>query len=75
MKQSLFIEQIMVLGENEKMPCAFIQPNFENLSKWASDNNIELPKSREELVKHQKVIDLFQKELTNSINHLVIGNK
>lgn len=63
MKQSLFIEQIMVLGENEKMPCAFIQPNFENLSKWASDNNIELPKSREELVKHQKVIDLFQKEI------------
>lgn len=63
MKQSLLIEQIMVLGENEKMPCAFIQPNFENLSKWASDNNIELPKSREELVKHQKVIDLFQKEI------------
>lgn len=63
MKQSLLIEQIMVLGENEKMPCAFIQPNFENLSKWASDNNIELPKSREELVKHQKVIDLFQKEV------------
>lgn len=63
MKQSLFIEQIMVLGENEKMPCAFIQPNFENLSKWASDNNIDLPKSREELVKHQKVIDLFQKEI------------
>lgn len=63
MKQSLFIEQIMVLGENEKMPCAFIQPNFENLSKWANDNNIELPKSREELVKNQKVIDLFQKEV------------
>ncbi len=63
MKQSLFIEQIMVLGENEKMPCAFIQPNFENLSNWASDNNIELPKSREELVKNQKVIDLFQKEV------------
>ena len=62
-KQSLFIEQIMVLGENEKMPCAFIQPNFENLSKWANDNNIELPKSREELVKNQKVIDLFQKEI------------
>jgi len=62
-KQSLFIEQIMVLGENEKMPCAFIQPNFENLIKWANDNNIELPQSREELVKNQKVIDLFQKEV------------
>ena len=29
MKQSRFIEQIMVIGDGEKMPAAFIQPNFE----------------------------------------------
>ncbi|HEY0092639.1 MAG TPA: long-chain fatty acid--CoA ligase, partial [Flavobacterium sp.] len=28
MKQSRFIEQIMVIGDGEKMPAAFIQPNF-----------------------------------------------
>ncbi|RTL14288.1 MAG: long-chain fatty acid--CoA ligase, partial [Flavobacteriaceae bacterium] len=28
-KQSRFIEQIMVIGDGEKMPAAFIQPNFE----------------------------------------------
>ena len=29
MKQSRFIEQIMVIGDGEKMPAAFVQPNFE----------------------------------------------
>src|SRR5690625_7291226 len=28
-KQSRFIEHIMVIGEGEKMPTAIIQPNFE----------------------------------------------
>lgn len=63
MKQSRLIEQIMVLGENEKMPCALIQPNFENITAWANEHKIELPKSREELVKNQKVIDLIQEEV------------
>ena len=31
MKQSLFIEQIMVIGDGEKMPAAFIQPSFDFL--------------------------------------------
>lgn len=63
MKQSHFIEQIMVIGENEKMPCALIQPNFENISKWAIDNKFDLPKSKEEWVKNPNIINLFQKEV------------
>lgn len=63
MKQSRFIEQIMVLGEAEKMPCAFIQPSFENLEAWAKDEGIQLPSSREEMIKKQEVIDLIQKEV------------
>jgi long-chain acyl-CoA synthetase len=35
MKQSRFIEQIMVIGEGQKMPAALIQPNFEFLKEWA----------------------------------------
>ena len=34
-KESRFIEQIMVVGEGEKMPAALIQPNFEFLYDWA----------------------------------------
>jgi long-chain acyl-CoA synthetase len=36
MKQSRFIEQVMVIGEGEKMPAAFIQPSFEFLKDWAA---------------------------------------
>ena len=34
-KQSMFIEQIMVIGENEKHPAAFIVPDFEILKNGA----------------------------------------
>ena len=43
MKQSLFIEQIMVVGEGQKMPAALIQPNFEYIAEWLKENNIECP--------------------------------
>jgi long-chain acyl-CoA synthetase len=34
LKQSRFIDQIMVIGEGEKMPAALIQPNFEFVKDW-----------------------------------------
>jgi long-chain acyl-CoA synthetase len=60
LKQSLFIEQVMVVGENEKMPAAIIQPNFEYLKDWASDRDIAF-KTNEDLISNQKVIDAVQK--------------
>ncbi len=42
LKQSRFIEQVMVIGENEKMPAAFIQPNFAFVREWAERHNISL---------------------------------
>ena len=41
MKQSLFIEQIMVIGEGQKMPAALIQPNFEYVTEWTKENKID----------------------------------
>jgi len=35
MKQSPFIEQIMVIGEGQKMPAAFVQPAFDFIREWA----------------------------------------
>ncbi|MGB6084644.1 AMP-dependent synthetase/ligase [Moheibacter sp.] len=62
-KQSRFIEQIMVIGEGEKMPSALIQPSFENVIAWAKEENISLSGSREEMVKDQNLIDLIQREI------------
>ena len=62
LKQSLFIEQVMVVGEGEKMPAAIIQTNFEYLRDWAKDNEINFS-SNKDLVSNQKVIDAIQKEV------------
>jgi long-chain acyl-CoA synthetase len=35
LKQSRFIEQIMVIGESQKMPAAIIQVNFDFVTEWA----------------------------------------
>ena len=59
LKQSLFIEQVMVVGENEKMPAAIIQPNFEYLSGWAKENSISYS-TNNELITNPKVIQKIQ---------------
>jgi len=60
LKQSLFIEQIMVVGEGEKMPGAIIQPNFDYLKDWAKENDISFS-SNKDLIKNPKVIQEIQK--------------
>lgn len=40
MMESVFIAQIMVIGENKKFPAAFIIPNYEQLEKWAHSHQI-----------------------------------
>lgn len=61
-KQSRFIEQIMVVGEGEKMPAALIQPNYEFLYEWADRHNITLGENSD-IVVNKKVLDRYQKEV------------
>ncbi len=61
-KQSRFIEQIMVVGEGEKMPAALIQPNFEFLYSWAEGHNITWGENSDICV-NDKVIARFQEEV------------
>ena len=62
LKQSLFIEQVMVVGEGEKMPAAIIQPNFEYLRDWAKENEISFDTNKE-LITKPKVIEAIQNEV------------
>ncbi len=61
-KQSRFIEQIMVVGEGEKMPAAIIQPDFVFLGNWAKKKGINFD-NNEELVASEKVMNRIQKEV------------
>ncbi len=63
MKQSRFIEQMMVIGESEKMPAALIQPDFEFLKEWGNKKGRNLSSDPKEIVKNQAVIDRIQKEV------------
>ena len=66
MKQSRFIGEIMVIGDGEKMPGAFIQPDFEFVKKWAKKKKVKF-ESNEELIKNEAVLERFQEEI-NEIN-------
>ncbi|MHC9087445.1 AMP-dependent synthetase/ligase [Tenacibaculum sp. IMCC1] len=62
LKQSRFIEQVMVIGEGEKMAAAFIQPNFEFVREWAIRHNITVGDNKD-LVNNPKVIERIQEEV------------
>ncbi|GAB2773001.1 AMP-dependent synthetase/ligase [Salinimicrobium soli] len=63
MKQSRFIDEIMVIGEGEKMPAAFIQPNFEFLREWAKRKHIQVGPTNEDLTSNKEVIGRIQEEV------------
>lgn len=63
MKQSLFIEQIMVVGEGEKMPAAIIQPNFDFIRDWIEHKKNGVGTSNEEIANSEIVISRIQKEI------------
>ena len=63
MKQSRFIEQIMVIGEGEKMPAAFIQPNFEFVEEWSKRHNIEVNGDYKKMIANPEVIKRIQEEV------------
>jgi len=62
LKESFFIEQVMVVGENEKFASALLLPNFEYLHVWAHDHKIHF-RDNMELITLPKVLKKFQKEV------------
>jgi len=69
LKQSLFIEQIMVIGEGEKMPAAIIQPNFEFIKDWIDRKNKDLNKDNISIANSEIVIKRIQKEIDKCNSH------
>lgn len=67
-KESPYIEQMIVVGENERFPAALILPNFPALSAWCTrsgipySNNEDMVKDKRVLDKIQSVIDHFNKD-------------
>jgi long-chain acyl-CoA synthetase len=62
LKESFFIEQAMVIGENEKFASALISPNFTFLHDWCSIHKIQF-RENNELIEIPEVIERFSKEV------------
>ncbi len=66
LKESLFIENLMVIGENEKFASAVISPNYEFLHNWAGMHGIKF-RDNQELIANPQTIARIQKEV-NEMN-------
>ncbi|MFN8323451.1 MAG: long-chain fatty acid--CoA ligase [Chitinophagales bacterium] len=62
MKESRFIEQIMIVGDARKFVSALIVPSFINLIDWAKENNIEV-ESPQQIIDNSKIKDLITSEV------------
>jgi long-chain acyl-CoA synthetase len=62
LKESFFIEQAMVIGENEKFAGAILAPNFTFLHDWCSIHKIQF-RDNKELIEIPEVIERFSKEI------------
>jgi len=61
-KESPFIEQIMVVGADERFTAALISPNFEYLNNWCAIHNI-ICSSRKEMIEHETIIKRLEEEV------------
>ena len=64
--ESVFVEQVIVVGSERKFVGALIVPSFPNLHEWCRKNNVSIS-SNDELIRHPKVMELY-KDLVESFN-------
>lgn len=63
LKESSFVEQAMVIGENEKIAAAIIVPNFNRIKIWCKKHRIPFT-AEKEIIQHPDVIKRVQREIT-----------
>ncbi|SDE33513.1 AMP-dependent synthetase/ligase [Riemerella columbipharyngis] len=63
-KTSKFIEQIMVVGEGEKMPCALVQPDFDFVKRWAEIHHINIGSTPQEMAGSVELKTRIEKEIS-----------
>ncbi|OKL41179.1 AMP-dependent synthetase/ligase [Pontibacter flavimaris] len=62
LKESVVIEQVMIVGDGRKYASALIVPSFLGLQDWANHKGIKYT-SDEEMIKHPDVIEKFKREI------------
>lgn len=63
MRQSPYIEQIMVVGNGQKFVSALIVPAFAQVRRWLESNGKQAPEKAEDVIKMPEVLALIRAEL------------
>tara|TARA_B100001173_G_scaffold312066_1_gene331504 strand:- start:12 stop:1781 length:1770 start_codon:yes stop_codon:yes gene_type:complete len=63
LKQSLLIEQIIVIGEGEKMTSALIQPSFDLAKIWLEKQGISCKKDPKSICKNENLFNKINDEI------------
>jgi len=63
LKESVFIDQAMVVGEHQKFASALVLPDFKYLKEWCESKQLVTGKDNFELVSLQEVKDAFNNEI------------
>jgi long-chain acyl-CoA synthetase len=66
LKESMIIDQVMVIGENQKFASALIAPDFQFLHDWASIHHVSF-RDNEDLISNPLVFARYQREV-NEMN-------
>ena len=62
-KESAFIDQVMVVGEHQKFASALLVPDFKYLKDWCTEQKIPNGRDREDLIALPEVVTVFNDEI------------
>ncbi len=62
LKESPYIEQVMVIGDGQKFTAALIVPNFQNLEKWCEAKKLKFA-GHAEMITSEQILALFNSEI------------
>ena len=63
-KESSFIDQVMVVGEHQKFASALLVPDFKYLKEWCVAKNLATDQGNDKMIGHSEVISLFKDEIS-----------
>ncbi|HEY9362602.1 MAG TPA: long-chain fatty acid--CoA ligase [Chitinophagaceae bacterium] len=66
LKESVYVEQVLVVGSEKKFVSALIVPSFANLKTWCMLQGIPFT-SNQQIIQHPKVVEFYM-ELVESFN-------
>jgi long-chain acyl-CoA synthetase len=67
LKESPFIEQVMLVGSERKFVGALIVPSFPNLKDWCRKNGVDENMPPQEMIHQPRIIEMY-KDLVESFN-------